>query len=178
MTRFASAVAIACLWAAGGGLGGCANGLSPLPSLTTGSLSGKADGAAKVAAAKPDPMAPLPDTPTNRALQVGMTTARAAKCGFNFDGAGVKQKFLASEAQSGVSVEELTKVEKVYGASYNAVTRAVAKKEGYCHDGKVKMIKDDLSQVLAGNYAPQRLHPKEEDDSGLLSVGGTQFVWE
>lgn len=164
-------VCLAALW-----LGGCSGGPSPLPSLTTGSLFGKSD--AQVAAAKVDPLAPLPDTPVNRALQVGMTSARATKCGFNFDGPGLKSKFLAAEAQSGVAVEELAKVEKIYGSAYNAVAKTVAKKDDYCHAEKVKLIKADLGQVLAGNYAPQRLHPKEVDDSGLLSVGGTQFVWE
>lgn len=177
MTRFARAIAVAGACLAAAALSACSNGPSPLPSLTTGSLFGKAD-AEKAAKAKSDPMAPLPDTPSNRAIQIGMTSARATKCGFNFDGAGLKSKFLAAEAQAGVPVEELAKLETVYGSAYNAVTRSTAKKENYCHDAKVKLIKADLTQALAGNFATQRLHPKEVDDSGLLEVGGTQFVWE
>lgn len=174
-------VAVAIGWAGASvlvlGLAGCANGPSPLPSLTTGSLFGKSDAAATAAAVKVDPYAPLPNTPNNRAIQAGTTSARAVKCGFNFDVAAAKSKYLASESQAGTPVEELAKVDKIYGASYNAVARAVAKKENYCHDAKTKLIKADLTAMLAGDYTPQRLHPKEEDDGGLL-VGGTQFVME
>lgn len=177
MTRFARSGRFAGACTLLLALAGCSNGPSPLPSLTTGALFGKADDA-KAAAAKADHMAPLPDTPTNRAIQVGMTSSRAVKCGFNFDVAALKSKFLAAEAQAGIAVDELAKVEKVYDSAANAVTRTTAKKENYCNEAKVKLIKADLGLVLAGNYAPQRLHPKEEDDGGLLSVGGTQFVWE
>lgn len=157
-------------------LAGCANGPSPLPSLTTGSLFGKSDAQAAAAAApKIDPLAPLPDTPTNRAIQVGITSARATKCGFNFDSAKLKSGFLASQAQAGSPVDEMAKLEKVYQSSYNAVARAAAQREGYCNPQRVQMTKADLSQLLAGNFAPQRMHPKEEDEPGLFSFGGTSF---
>lgn len=159
-------------------LAGCANGPSPLPSLTTGSLFGKSDAQAAAAAApapKIDPQAPLPDTPTNRAIQVGITSARATKCGFNFDAPKVKSSFMASQAQAGSPVDEMAKLEKIYQSSYNAVARAAAQREGYCNPQRVQMTKADLSQLLAGNYAPQRLHPKEEDEPGLFSFGGTSF---
>ena len=155
---------------------GCANGPSPLPSLTTGSLFGKSDAQAAAAAApKVDPLAPLPDTPTNRAMQVGITSARAVKCGFNFDAGKVKSGFLASQAQAGSAVEEMGKVEKVYQASYNAIAKSAAQKENYCNPQRTQLVKADLSQLLAGNYAPQRMHPQEEEDAGLFSVGGTSF---
>ncbi len=167
-------------WLVGAGaaalLAGCANGPSPLPSLTTGSLFGKSDAQAAAAAApKVDPLAPLPDTPTNRAVQVGITAARATKCGFNFDAAKVKSGFLASQAQAGSPVDEMAKLEKIYQSSYNAVARSAAQKDGYCNAQRNQMVKADLGQLLAGNYAPQRMHPREEDDPGLFSFGGTSF---
>lgn len=147
-------------------LGGC--GSNP---LTTGSLLGGN------APAKPEgPVVPA-NTPFNRAFQVGSVSARAVKCGFNFDPARVKSNFVAAETTAGTSVEDMAKVEKAYAMSYNGVLKAAAAKPDYCTDKKSREIKADLALLLAGDYSPQALRPKEEDNEGLF-VGGTQFKWD
>lgn len=165
---------IACAVLASGLLAGCGN----MPSLTTGSLFGGGDEKKKAAdAGPPKPVAP-PDTPINRALQVGTVSARAVKCGFNFDPGRIKGNYLAAEAKTGTSVEEIAKAEKIYNVGYNGVAKAVADKPNYCTPKKSKEIKDDLALLLAGNFTPQPYRPKEEDDEGLISFGGTSFKFE
>lgn len=143
--------------------------------LTTGSLFGGDD--KKKAEAPAKPAAP-PDTSINRALQVGTVSARAVKCGFNFDPGRVKGNFLAAEAKAGTGVDEIAKAEKIYNVGYNGVAKAVADKPNYCTAKKAKEIKDDLALLLAGNFTPQPYRPKEDDDEGLFSFGGTSFKFE
>lgn len=155
-------------------LAGCSNGPSPLPSLTTGSLFGGSS-AAKAAPAGPVPPA---NTPLNRAFRVGTVSARAVKCGFNFDPARVKSSWLASESQIGTGVDDMAKIEKVYAISYNGVMKAAASKgEQYCVGDKTKEIKADLAMLLAGDYTPQIIKAKPvEDDGSLLKFGSGTTV--
>lgn len=147
-------------------LAACSNGPSPLPSLTTGSLFGGSE-------AKPTgPVAPS-NTPINRAFRVGAVSARAVKCGFNFDSAKVKSSWLASESQAGTPVDQMASAEKAYGVGYNGVMKAIAGKDGYCEGDKSREIKADLAMLLAGDYTPQPLKPKnDEDDGSLIKFGG------
>lgn len=146
----------------------CSNGPSPLPSLTTGSLFG---GGSEKAAAPAGPVAPS-NTPINRGFRVGTVSARAVKCGYNFDPAKVKASWLASESQSGTPADQMGSVEKAYSVGYNGVMKAIASKEGYCDGEKGREIKGDLAMLLAGNYTPQPLKPKaEEDDGSIVSFG-------
>lgn len=174
MRRYAGTCAVLAVIVVGAATGGCGS----LPSLTTGSLFGSSDAKkAAEAAGPPKPVAP-PDTPANRGFQVGMVSARAIKCGFVFDPGRLKGNWLASEAQSGTAVEDIGKAEKSYNAGFNGVARAVAKNEKYCSEKKSREIKADLALLLAGNFTPQPFHAKEEDDDGILTVGGTKFTFE
>lgn len=156
--------------------GGCSNGPSPLPSLTTGSLFSGMD-SAKQAAAPTGPQAP-PDTPFNRAFRVGTVSARAVKCGFNFDAAKVKSSWLANESQIGTGAEEMAKIDKVYNFSYNGIMKAAARKgESYCAGDRPNEIKADLATLLAGDFTPKVLKPRaEEDDGSLLKFGSGMTV--
>lgn len=143
----------------------CSNGPSPLPSLTTGSLFGGPE-------AKPAAPAAPASTPVNRAFRVGTVSARAVKCGFNFDPAKVKASWLASESQAGTPVDQMASAEKAYSVGYNGVMKAIAQKEGYCEGDKSRDIKADLAMLLAGDYSPQPLKPRaEEDDGSLVKFG-------
>lgn len=153
-------------------LGGCGS----MPSLTTGSLFGGGDKKA-ADAGPPKPVAPA-DTAMNRAFQVGLVSARAVKCGFNFDPARVKGNWLASEAKAGTPVDEIGKAEKVYNVGFNGVAKAVAGNADYCTAKKTKEIKEDLGLLLSGNFKPQPFRPKEEEDEGLISFAGTSFKFE
>lgn len=162
--------AIMVLLAGGSLLGGCGS----MPSLTTGSLFGGKDEKKAEADVPAKPVAPA-DTPLNRAFQVGIVSARAVKCGFNFDPGRVKGNYLADEARRGTPVDDMAKVEKVYNVGYNGVAKAVAGNANYCTTKKTKEIKEDLGYLLAGDFTPKPFRPKEEEDEGLLSVGGTKF---
>lgn len=137
-------------------------GCSGSSTLTTGSLFGGSDKPKAAPAPRNDPVA--------RAFQVGAVSARAQKCGFNFDPARLKSAFLASEAQLGTSADELAKADKLYGATQNAVAKAIAGAEDYCSEERVAYIRGDLTRHLAGDFTPGR--PRDfSKDEGLLSFG-------
>src|SRR5690349_11610192 len=87
---------------AAAGLAGCSAGSS----LTTGSLLGD-----------DKPTTPVAD-PAGRAFQVGTASARAVKCGFNFDPAKLKTNYIAYEKQQAPG-QDTAKVERIYDVSYN-----------------------------------------------------------
>ncbi len=127
-------------------------------SLSTGSILG---GPEKPAA----PAGPAND-PTSRAFQVGSTSAKAIKCGFNFDPAKLKNNYLTYERTLAPGAD-MAKVEKLYDVSFNGVGKAVAGESEYCSDDKTKAIKADLGRHLAGDYTPA-VRPKEVADDGSL----------
>ncbi|MGD9783305.1 MAG: hypothetical protein AB7E80_03660 [Hyphomicrobiaceae bacterium] len=150
-------------------LAACSGGPSPLPSLSTGSVSATAP------ATPVDPVqaaaqaeAESRGTYTSRAFQVGSTSARAVKCGFNFDPARLRQQFMAAEATSGTAAADMEKVEKLYDISFNGISRGIADKQDYCSDAKSKEIKEDLTRHLAGDYKPRPQKKVAQDSGGLF----------
>lgn len=140
-------------------LGGC----SGAPSLSTGSLFGSDD-----AKATAQPTGPVNDPPM-RAFQVGTVSARAIKCGFNFDPAKLKANYLAYERSLGGPAADLTKIERMYDVSFNAVAKAVSSQaDDYCSGEKTKTIRKDLGRHLAGDYSPSAI-PKKKEEEGLFS---------
>jgi hypothetical protein len=134
-------------------------GCSAAPSLTTGSILG---GPEKPAAVDPGSV----NDPTNRAFQVGMVSAKAIKCGFNFDPAKLKTNYLSYE-RTITPGGDLAKVEKIYDVSFNGVAKAVAGDSDFCSEAKTKTIKADLSRHLAGDYTPA-IRPKEVEQDGVF----------
>jgi len=134
-------------------LGGCSAGAG----LTTGSLLGE-----------DKPVAPANDAPA-RAFQVGTVSARAVKCGFNFDPAKLKANYLAYEGTQPNA--DAAKTEKIYDVSFNGVAKAVVSERGYCTDAKTRTIKADLGRHLAGDYTPRA--PEPQQDEGLFSGWGS-----
>jgi hypothetical protein len=123
------------------------------PSLPKLSMFGSSDsGAPATTGSTPDP--PPPATPEQRAAQVGATSARAVKCGYNFDPARLRANYLAAEAQFGTSVEQLGKVEKAYDTINGKVAGEIARDGGYCTEAKTREIKADLTRHMAGDYSP------------------------
>ena len=133
-------------------------GCSAAPSLTTGSILG---GPAKPAV---DPGSI--NDPTNRAFQVGTVSAKAIKCGFNFDPAKLKNNYLTYERTLAPGTD-LAKVEKIYDVSFNGIAKAVAGDSDFCSDEKTKAIKADLSRHLAGDYTPA-IKPKAPEQDGVF----------
>lgn len=137
-------------------LAGCG---ASLPSMTTGSLFG---GDAKPAAPQ------VNNDPTSRAMQVGSTSARAVKCGYNFDPAKLRAQFIASETAA--NPNDAARLTQIYDTSFNGITKAVAKQgEEYCSQKKTRQIKEALTRHLAGDYTPAPPEAVVEEDGGLLS---------
>ena len=133
------------LWMAGVGLAVTLAACSSGNPLTTSTLLGGSTAKA--------PAAPAPETPTDRAVHVGTTTARAQRCGYVFDPASVRQGYLAFESQQGLTADALTKAEKSYDYTVTAIAKNIGSNEDYCTDDQTAVIKRDLTQVLAGNYS-------------------------
>ncbi len=144
-------------------LAGCSGATSLTSGLTTGSIFGSGDKPA------PGPTTPVNDPPM-RAFQVATVSARAIKCGFNFDPAKLKTNYLAYEHTLS-STADMAQIERTYDASFNGVAKAVAGQSDYCTNEKTKTIKADLARHLAGDYSPSPL-PKKQEDEGLFSGWG------
>lgn len=110
---------------------------------TTGSLLGTAEA-----------KKPATDERTERALQVGATSARATRCGYNFDPAKLRQAYLAYENSQGGTPEQLAKLEKAYDFTRTSIAQKIAQEDDFCSDAKTKAIKTDLNRHLAGDFSP------------------------
>ena len=139
-------------------LGGCG---ASLPKLTTGSLFGS-----KTAVAAVD----RDNDPVARTMDVAATSARAIKCGYNFDPAKLKTQFLATQtAADPANAEKLT---QIYDTAFNGVSKAIAEKgSDYCSAEKTERIKTALNRHLAGDYTPSP--PEKVEQDGLFSGWGS-----
>lgn len=136
-------------------------GCSGASSLSTGSILGGAE--------KPSDAGPVND-PMARALQVGTISAKAVKCGFNFDPAKLKTSYIAYERNLSGPSADTSKVERIYDVAFNGVAKAVAADAEYCSEDKTRIIKADLKRHLAGDYTPSP-RQEEPEEEGLLSWG-------
>jgi len=116
------------------------------------------------------PLAPA-STPTDRAFLVGSVSARATKCGYNFDAAKLKGNFLASETARGAPPEQIAQLDKIYGVAYGGVIKAAGEDPAYCSDRKTQGIKEDLARLLAGDFEPRKalVAKAASDEDGLFS---------
>jgi hypothetical protein len=137
-------------------LGGCGASLPKLP--TTGSLLGGSSTAKENL---------NPNDPLARAMGVAATSARALKCGYNFDPAKLKGQYLSYESAANPAGGE--KLSQVYDTAFAGVTKAIAsQQEEYCTPDRTSRIKTALNRNLGGDYTPP---PSEAptDDGGLFS---------
>ena len=118
--------------------------------ITTGSLLGDGGAGAGATQAAAPPVA----TPTDRALQVSATSARAERCGFFFDPTRLRANFLATEAQSGLAGPDMQKVEREYDTIHAKLAAVIAADKSFCTDAKAREIKKDLTRHLAGDFSP------------------------
>lgn len=138
--------------------GGCSVGSS----LSTSSLLGGSGNAAPP---------PITNTPTARAFQVGSVSARATKCGYNFDSNKLRSNFLASEAAAAPGTDQGS-IQQTYDTAFSGVSKAAASKEDYCSASKTKDIKQALTRHLAGDYTPDPPKPVEQEE-GIFSGFGS-----
>lgn len=137
-------------------LSACSSGSA---GLSTGSLFGSS---AKTEAAQAPTV--LPQTPDDRALHVGATTARATRCGYVFDPANVRASYLAFEAGQGTAADQLARAEKSYDYTVASVGKTIAANGDYCSDEQTSVIKKDLAKVLAGDFSAP---PKKSTSEGF-----------
>ena len=129
------------------GLAGCSSANS---GVTTGSLLA---GPAKKSA---DPV-------SERAFQVGSTSARAAKCGYNFDPAKLRMSYLAFESTQSGDAAAQAKAEKTFDTTRNLVASKIADPTEFCNEDQTAKIKADLTRHLAGDFNP----PVKKDEGNL-----------
>ncbi len=147
MPRLLTITIVACLAAS---LAACGNSGSGASNLSTASILGEAP-----AAASGDRPGIRADDPMARPVQVAWTSARAEKCGFNFDAGRLKTNYLAFEQRSGGDATRLASVTSVYDKTASQVKGSIGKADDYCTDQKSAEIKADLTRHLAGNYEPK-----------------------
>jgi hypothetical protein len=135
-------------------LTGCGNGNG----VTTGSLFGSSQ------------PKPVTDERTERALEVAATSARASRCGYNFDPAKLRQAYLAYETAQGGTPEQVAKAEKVFDYTRTSLGAKIAKEEDFCSEAKTKDIKASLTKNLAGDFSATPKKVLAEVPSGWFSA--------
>lgn len=148
-------------------LSGCSGGGSQ-SNLSTASILGEAPPAASGESpgiTNNDPMA--------RPVQVAWTSARAQKCGFNFDAGKLRANYLAAEQHGGADAARLATLEKTYDTTVTKIKGTIGAADTYCTDKKAAQIKADLTRHLAGNYDPNFPGPAK-DQGGLFSTANDQ----
>jgi hypothetical protein len=163
MDRFARGFAFGLLLVAAG-LAGCG-----------GSGAGLLTGA--TAASPDDPGSLKPENPMARPTVVAWTSARAQRCGFNFDPAKLRASYLAYEARQSPP-DQLTKAEKVYDSAYKAIRTSVGADPDYCTDSKSAAIKNDLTRHLAGDFKIDLPAPKKVESCGFFGCPETSKEWD
>jgi len=145
--------------------------------VATGCSSGNTSlftGSAKPSAAAGATPAPPLAKPSDRALQVAATSARASRCGYNFDPQRLRASYIASESQAGVPAPEIATLEKLYDITRDRVAKSITDTETFCNDEQTAVIKRDLNRHMAGDFAPNR---KAESSVGDLFSGSSNKPW-
>lgn len=143
------------------GLAGCSGSGSE---LTTASIFG-GQRAAKPATTIAG--APAPLKPEAQPMQVAITSAMAAKCGFHFNPLQLRSAVLAAEAQRNPDPALHAKLERVYDTTHARVTLGLSKKPTFCdNEHTVAEIRKDLQRHLAGDFTPSPSKKKKKVASG------------
>lgn len=158
MDRFALGFASGLLLVAAG-LAGCGgSGVS----LLTGAKAGSPEDTGSL----------KPDDPMTRPAVVAWTSARAQRCGFNFDPGKLRATYLAFEARQSPP-DQLAQAEKIYDTTYKTIRTSVGADPDYCTDGKSAAIKKDLTRHLAGDFKPDLPPPKKAETCGFFGCTET-----
>lgn len=117
------------------------------------------------------PEKPQLDEPTERALHSASISARASKCGYNFDAGRLRESFLAAEAANGATPEQMTKLGQSYDFTRATVSKQIAQPEEYCTEGKTREVSAALTKQLAGDFKAPKKPPLPKSvgwwDSGV-----------
>jgi hypothetical protein len=153
MDRFARGFAFGLLLVAAG-LAGCG-----------GSGAGLLTGATAASADSPGTL--KSDDPLSRPIAVAWTSARAQRCGFNFDAKKLRASYLAYEATQSPP-DHLAKAEKLYDTTFTSIRAHVGADPEYCTDRKSADIKKDLTRHLAGDFKPDLPEVKKQETCGFF----------
>lgn len=107
------------------------------------------------------------DDPMARPVQVAWTSARAQRCGFNFNAGNLRASFLAAEQGSGKPADQ---VAKVYDQTFAQIAGQIAGQADFCTEKKTAQIKADLTRHLAGDYTPRLPQPQAVAQKGFFEV--------
>jgi hypothetical protein len=154
-------------------LGGCSGAGSSQSNLSTASILGEAPPAASGTSpgiTKEDPMA--------RPVQVAWTSARAQRCGFNFDQAKLKANYIASEQRAGADTGRLGAIEKTYDTTVAKIKATIPQSDVYCTDKQSAVIKADLTRHLSGNYEPNFPDDKKNAEGGLFTKAADSTTYD
>jgi hypothetical protein len=92
------------------------------------------------------------DDPLARPTQVAWTSARATRCGFIFDPAQFRARYLAAESAYGHTPLQMQKIAEAYDYSRESVLITINDDPKYCSKARVDEIRKDLNRHLAGDY--------------------------
>lgn len=119
------------------------------------------------------PAKPEVDEPTERALHSAAISARATKCGYNFNPTKLRESFLASEAANGATPEQMAKLSQSYDFTVTTVSKQISNPEEYCSETKTREVSAQLNKQLAGDFrAPKK--PPLPKSAGWWDTTGTQ----
>ncbi len=122
--------------------------------------------------------APKPITAADRAVYVARISARAQKCGYNFDAAKLKTNFLAAETGRGTTADELAKIDQAYDLIVRRTAAAITAPAEYCNDKSTESIKRDLTGALAGQFDPPRAVDPDAVLAGYTKKPDQKFDYE
>jgi hypothetical protein len=105
------------------------------------------------------PAKPEIDEPTERALHSAAISARAAKCGYNFNSTKLRESYLASEAANGATPEQMAKLSQSYDFTVTTVSKQISNPEEYCSESKTREVSAQLSKQLAGDFKSPKKPP-------------------
>lgn len=117
------------------------------------------------------PAKPQLDEPTERALHSASISARASKCGYNFDARRLRESFLAAEAAGGATPEQMIKLGQSYDFTRDTVAKQITQPDEYCSEGKTREVSGALQKQLAGDFTAPKKPPLPKSmgwwDSGV-----------
>jgi len=105
------------------------------------------------------PEKPSVDEPTERALHSASISARATKCGYNFNSIKLRESYLASEAANGATPEQMAKLGQSYDFTVATISKQISNPEEYCSESKTREVSAQLSKQLAGDFKSPRKPP-------------------
>ncbi len=94
------------------------------------------------------------DPQSSRLRQVAATSARAKRCGFNFDPARLKTSYLDYELRQGATTEELSSIAQRYDTTLMSKSKEVVAMLNYCSDRVTALIRTALERHVAGDFTP------------------------